>query len=341
MKLRHEQLSSHLKQSLSSIYFISGDELLLLEEAKNHIYEKARQQGYSEKCVFQIDNHFNWNTFTNESRTLSLFDSKRILECRLSSLKIGDSGSKAIQAYANNSSAASDSILLITAGKLDAGTQSSAWFKSLDQHGVIIQIWPLTLQQLPVWLMQRLQQKNIKISSRALQQLVEFTEGNLLAAHQAIEKLHLLYGNGSLSDEQVTLAITDNASFDVFNLVDTCLQGECKRVLRILSTLIRSGLEPTLIAWSLTREIRSLITLLHGVSKGKSLQELFNTQRVIEKRKPLIQQALKRTNLTKLYVLLRQMGKIDAMIKGAIDGNIENELTTICLSLAGVTLFPA
>lgn len=124
-------------------------------------------------------------------------------------------------------------------------------------------------------------------------------------------------------------------------MIDTCLQGDCKRVLRILSTLIKSGLEPTLIAWALTREIRSLITLLHGIAKGKTLQELFNTQRVMEKRKPLLQQALKRMNVIALYALLRHMAKIDAMIKGAMTGNLENELTTVCLNLAGISLFPA
>ena len=339
MKLRYEQLGNQLKQGFSPVYFISGDEPLLLQQAKNQIIEAAQQQGYSDKSTFQIDHHFHWHEFVNEANTLSLFDSKRILDCRLTSAKLNDAGSKALQAYVKNP--APDRILLLSTSKLETATQSSAWFRAIDQHGIIIQIWPLTLQQLPTWLSQRLQQKGLRVSAQALQQLVAFSEGNLLAADQAIEKLHLLFGSQSLSDEQVTTTLIDSAAFDIFNLVDTCLQGDGKRVIRVLNSLLKSGVEPTLIAWALLREIRSLVTLLHGAATGKSLQELFNAQRIMEKRKPLIQRALKRLDLIHLYRLLRDMRQIDTMIKGALAGNVENELTTVCLALAGISIIQA
>lgn len=336
MKLRYEQLNNHLRQSLAPIYFISGDTSLLVQETREQILEKATQAGFQDRTTLQIDSHFNWNIFFNEVRSLSLFNSKRLLDLRLSTTKLNDAANKILKEYAEKPSA--DIIVIFSASKLEGATQSTGWFRAIEKNGVVIQLWPLTLQQLPSWINARLQTKNIQVTAAGLQQLVELTEGNLLAAQQAVEKLYLLYDSGSLTDEQVTHAITDNACFDIFNLVDSCLQGNSKRVIRILSSLLKSGAEPILINWAIAREIRVFITLLQGVAKGQMLQELLNIERVMEKRKPLIQQALKRYNLAYLYHLLRRIAYLDSMIKGSIKGNIENELTAVCLLFTDVSL---
>ena len=169
----------------------------------------------------------------------------------------------------------------------------------MDKAGFNIQIWPVTRQYLPGWIKQRLQKQVLSTDADGIQMLVDRSEGNLLFAAQAVEKLYLLYGKGHINAEQIAHAIADSARFNVFDLVDAALQGN-KRVLRIIIGLQQEGSEPTLILWALCREIRNLAAMRTSMDQGQTATHAMQTHKVWDKRKPLTQQALSRLNTAQL-----------------------------------------
>ncbi len=77
-------------------------------------------------------------------------------------------------------------------------------------------------------------------------------------------------------------------------MVDSILQADARRALKILKTLKQEGAEATLILWALTRELRTLATLAAQQNEGRALQQLFREQRIWPQRQPLVQQGLRR-----------------------------------------------
>ncbi len=334
MKLRFEELPRHLEQKLLPIYLISGDEPLQLGEAADAVRAAARRHGYSERQVMHAEGHFDWGNLAAASDSLSLFAERRIIDLRLSGASPGDAGSKALTAYAARPP--EDSVLLISAGKLDKKQQASKWFKALDQIGATVQVWPVDQARLPQWIGRRMRAVGLEPQPEAVQLIADRVEGNLLAAAQEVEKLRLLVGSGTVDIDTVSQAVGDSSRFDVFELADTALAGDGARAARIVQGLRGEGIEPVLVLWALARELRTLALIAEEMQSGLPAEQAIGKQRVWEKRKPLFRAALERHGVRRWQPFLVRAGRIDRIIKGIEPGNAWDELIQLATVIAGV-----
>ena len=333
MQLKAEQLPQHFKKGLAPIYFIYGDELLLVQEAADAIRAAARAQGYSEREVFNVERDFDWNQLTESSNNLSLFAERRILEVRMPTGKPGDAGGKALREYAARP--AEDTLLLIVSGKLDAQQRKSKWVTDLEAAGVGIAIWPVDAQQLPQWIRARMQSRGLQPTPEAVHLLAERVEGNLLACAQEIDKLKLLVGDGAIDVAAVTAAVADSARFDVFGLVDSALAGEAERSVRMLAGLRGEGIEPVVVVWALARELRSLAAMAWEIGRGATASAVMGRHRVWSSRQAVVGKALGRLSGGAGFSLLSDCARLERVVKGRAPGNAWDELVQLCLRLAG------
>ena len=274
MQLRTEQLPDEIeRKGLSPVYLISGDEPLQLNEATDLIRLKAREQGVEERIVLDVATGFDWNRLIEESASMSLFASTRLIELRMGSSKPGRDGGKVLTKYAEQ--LASNNILLITSDRLDKRTQQSKWYKSLNKVGVTIQIWPIEVTRLPAWIRQRVQKYNKHITDDAAQLIADRVEGNLLAASQEIDKLCLLIDNNEITADDVISAVTDSARYDVFELIECAYANETKRLMRMLNGLKSEGMEPMAIYGALMWDYRRLCSMAYHFNNGLTLDKLF------------------------------------------------------------------
>ena len=337
MKLDARSLSMQLKKGLAPVYLVSGDDPLLVMETVDSIRSAARAQGFSEREVLHVERGFDWASLAASSSNLSLFAEQRILELRLPTGKPGDAGSKALVAYAEDAPA--ENLLIVITAKLDQAQQRSKWFKALDKQGVFIPLWPPTVQQLPGWIRQRMQSKDLQPDDMAVSLLADRIEGNLMAAEQEMEKLLLLHQAGPITAEQVADAVASSARFDVFGLVDAALNAEHARCVRMLNGVREEGVEAILVLWALSREIRGLAAMALEIEQGQSLDRVLSANRVWDKRKPFVRQGLQRHNSRRWQQLLRRCAAVDRMIKGATVGKPWDELLELTLLMAGARLF--
>lgn len=343
MKLNSAQLDSHLQADLASVYILSGDETLLMQEAADAIRAAAQAQGYSERQVLHVDRSFNWSDLLEAADNLSLFAEKRIIELRMPTGKPGDAGRKALLAWVER--LPEDTLLLIISGKLDAAAQKTKWFKTLEAASVSITIWPLEAARLPAWVGARMREHGLQPDTAAVELLAQRVEGNLLAAAQEIDKLHLLHGEGPINVDDVDEAVMDNARFDIYRLVDTALSGDIIRTQRMFNRLCEEGVESVLLLWVLSRELRSLAGMAAECADGSGrppaenrVEQVMTRYRVWQKRKPLINKALMRSGPRRWQGLMCAAARIDRLIKGQLTGNVRDELLQLCLALAGMGL---
>lgn len=337
MKLRAEQIAQHLQAGLKSIYLLSGDEPLQMMEVSDAIRQAAKDQGYSDRQVLEVESGFDWGELVATSNNLSLFAELKLIDLRIPSGKPGRDGSAALSSYCDNPP--DDTVLLITSGKLDAAQTKSKWYKALDSAGVTMQIWPVDIGQLPQWIIQRGRSLGLELSGDAAQLLSERVEGNLLAAAQELEKLKLLYPEQpQIGFDEMDNASGESARYNIFTLVDAALAGERARVTRIMSGLEGEGIEPVQVAWALDREIRMMTTISEAIAQGERPDQAMAQQRVWQKRKPLVQAGLQRHPIKRWRQLLMRMGRVDKMIKSSEPGNRWDELLQLALIISGTRI---
>ena len=320
MQVRLEQLDAHLKKGLRPIYTLWGDEPLLSQEAGDAVRAAARAAGHTERQVHTVQGaHFNWSGLLGASQAMSLFADKQIIEIRIPSGKPGKEGSEALQRYCETLS--DDVVTLVFLPKLDRQQQASAWFTALDGAGVSVRFDPIDRKMLPQWIAQRLGAQGQRVQGgEAGQQALAFfadrVEGNLLAAHQEIQKLALLYPQGELSFEQIEAAVLNVARYDVFKLGEAVLAGQVARALRMLDGLRAEGEAAVLVHWTLAEDIRGLKRVRDAISTGKPLPLALREARVWGAKERLFERAVPLLTDNAVSELLHAAQVCDGLVKG-------------------------
>jgi DNA polymerase-3 subunit delta len=331
MRIAAEQLGKHLEKGLQPLYVVHGDEPLLAIECADRVRTAARRAGYSEREVFTVESGFDWSALTMACNSLSLFASLRLLDVRIPSGKPGTEGSQRLQEFCVLLPA--DTVTLITLPKLDRQTQNSKWFTALENAGVTVPVYPVDRAKLPQWIAGRLSEQGQRAKPDTLQFLADQVEGNLLAAHQEVQKLALLFPAGEITFEQVKESVLDVARFDVFKLGDALLVGDVSRLVKMLQALKDEGEAPVLVLWALTQEIRLLLRIKIGLSRGQPQAKLMRDARVWESRQSLVERALKRLSEATLEKALVRAAELDRMTKGLASGDVWDELLQLGLQV--------
>jgi DNA polymerase III delta subunit len=199
------------------LYLIKGEEPFLIQEAIENTFASLQTQGYAQKKIFTIDSDAALEAALLETRSPSLFDEGKTVY-----------------------------FLKISGKKL----------KKLPENAKVIEIPPMALGQFPFWLDKRLQKAGFKITVSAKQLFCDHFEGNILAAHQCIEKLKLLYPQGQLTEEQVMTVLSPSARYTVFDLMHHLQPQHAEKAPKILLRLQEEGVEPAIVLWGIARECR-------------------------------------------------------------------------------------
>ena len=314
MKIRLSDLQRHLERELAPVWLVSGDEPLLVNEATDAIRKSARAQGYETRDLFVAERGFDWDRLAEAGHSLSLFSERRILDLRLPTGKPGDKGGRMIASLVETPP--EDTLLLVTAPKLDKRGANAKWVKSIDAAGMMLQIWPLEARELPGWIDARCRQAGLSPDREAVLHLARRTEGNLLAAQQEIDKLALLSDGGTVTADDVEAAVADSARYTIFKCADEALAGRTDRALRMLGGLHREGVAATLVLWALGREVRQIAAMAEQVAAGAPITTVIDQHRVWSSRKGIMRAALSRIDGELAYALVTLTERADRAAKG-------------------------
>jgi DNA polymerase-3 subunit delta len=320
MQLRADQLAARLQRGLDRVYLVHGDEALLAQEAADLIRAAARSAGYDERKVFNVSGaHFDWSGVLGAAQSMSLFAPRQLIEIRMPTGKPGKDGSEALQRHVEHLS--DDVLTLVQCPRLDGPQVKSAWFAALDAAGVSVRVDAVERAALPAWIAQRLARNGQRVAAgdagqRTLAFFADCVEGNLLAAHQEMQKLALLYPRGELSFAQVEAAVPDVARYDVRKLGEAVLGGQVGRALRVLDGLRAEGEAAVLVHWTLADDIRALKQAKDAVQAGRPLPLALREARVWGQREKLFERALPLLTPPVLEQLVRSASLCDGLVKG-------------------------
>ena len=333
MQISSEQLIAQLKRKLAPIYFISGDEPLLAQECVDAIRHAAQEAGFNERNVFTVESGFDWSGLYAETRAGSLFAQRRMIELRLPTGKPGEEGGKTLVELCSDPSP--DILLLVTTGKLDKSARAAKWAAALERAGVAVTLYPIEPRQLPTWIERRMRMRGLTPGPGVVDMLAHYTEGNLLACAQEIDKLAMSM-SGNVNVDDIAGNLGDNARFSVFALADAALAGDTNGLTRILRALKAEGEAPVLVLWALGREARELARMAQAIASGRGEAQVLDEYRVWQRRKPLVHKALARTTLSEWHNLVCAAARADRVAKGRRAGDVWLELESLALALGGM-----
>jgi DNA polymerase-3 subunit delta len=348
MQLRADALTALLHkaergQPLPPVFVVASDEPLLSLEAQDAIRSVARKQGYTERDVLQADGRFDWSRLTEAAGGMSLFADRKIVEIRLPGGKPGSSGAAALEAHAAH---AGEGLLTIVAlPRLDRRAKEARWVLALERAGVLVEIDSIDRARLPQWIGERLARQEQHAGREALEFIAERVEGNLLAAHQEIVKLGLLYPAGELTLAQVTDSVLNVARYDVFQLPLAMLGGDATRLRKTMAGLEAEGEAIPLVLWAITEELRTLMRVMAAVQSGRPFSMAARENRLWGPRERLVERLLPRLSVPALARGLERAARIDRLAKGLrapeSDSNAWLELTDLALSVAATSAAPS
>jgi DNA polymerase III subunit delta len=322
MQIGHAALTTSLQKSLKSLYTVHGDEALLQLEAADTIRYAARAAGYTERTTFTVQGaHFDWAEVLNAGQSMGLFGDKQIIEIRIPTGKPGKEGSAALQRIAQMSQGNDAVLVLVSLPRLDKATQSSAWFAALDSFGVTIKIDPVERGALPAWIAKQLAAQGQRVQAgaqgqQALQFFADRVEGNLLAAHQEVQKLALLYPEGELQLAQIESAVLNVARYDVFKLSESVLAGKAERTQRMIDGLKAEGEASVLVHWALAEDIRAMKRVADSMNAGKPLMTAMREQRIWGAKEKQFERIMPDVPMTAINGLLQAAHQVDGIVKG-------------------------
>ena len=327
------KLSGSLKAGLHNLYVIHGEEDLLRIEAADLLRATAKRMGYH-RDSFTVDSaSFDWGDILANADSASLFAEQKLLEIHIPSGKVGKQGGEILLELAEH--LPPDTVTLIVLPKLEKAQIQSKWFGALAKYGTILEAKAVTSTTLPAWISERLQQYGLEADADALALFAERVEGNLLAAKQEIDKLALLYPKGHLlTMADAEQAVANVARFDVFQLASAWMNGDARRVMRLLDGLAAEGDEPVLLLWALAEDVRTLIRLSAAIKQGQSVQAVRNQLRLWDDKQTLAPKAAARLSPMRLLAALQECARIDRQIKGAEDGDAWASFRQLVLQLA-------
>ncbi|HEX7340524.1 MAG TPA: DNA polymerase III subunit delta [Rhodanobacteraceae bacterium] len=331
MPTRPDQWYAQLRgERLAPVHLLTGEELLVLEAA-DALRTRARELGYAERDVLDVEARFDWDNLARAAAGMSLFASRRIIDLRLPGGKPGKDGGAAIAAYCKDPPP--DVLLLITCNEW-SGKHGGAWSRAVEKTGEHVVFWAPQMHEWPAWVRARLASRGIEATPEAVAVLAERAEGNLLAAAQEVDKLVVLHGKGKLDAATLENLVADSSRFDVFKLTEAAFVGDAARVLRIVAGLEAEGesLIPVM-GW-----IDSQLELALRLARARDFAAQAKAEHLWASREKLFRAALRRAPRGFWVHCLARAARIDRMVKGREAGDPWRELQRLMLAVANPTV---
>ena len=326
-----DQVLKKHKEELASFYLISGDEQLLVTEARDQINERAIKLKY-QRHHFDLNEKVKWQDVNNAWRSYGLFAAPRLIELNIPALSKIKKGYGLSFMENLRPLAAVTVVLIVPASK--KSDKKPKWLSGLESQAHNIKIANIAYGRLVQFISARAQKLKLKLHRDAITLLQQNYEGNLVALHQELQKLRLLYQDEHVGVEQVRELIISNSRHNIFQALDAALLGDAERCLQIIDFLRdqRVAIEP-LIA-SCARDLRAIRRLMACKDSQQRGRVLFASG-VPAFRHDIVTQTSYRLNMATTDRLFALCGQLDRSKKGVDKGNHYDLLTRVLLGIAG------
>ena len=329
MNIKYQAIALHLRQKTYPLYILTGQDHYLLNDAALLIKKSWRQRGECDERTVQLNGPSDWELLREEANSYSLFSEFVLLDARCDKKTIEAAGKKIIQHYLQNIN--SRCLIILRAPHVPS---KQLQLLANNEHTVLVQAYPLAPAELQRWITTQLSSHAIRHEQGVPALIHQYTQGNMLACAQVIDKLVLIANEGELLTANMVLEqLSDQCDYQLYELADACLNGRADKAIHLLRQACDNKTEPTLILWLLSQEIRQLIQLNHLLQQSMPLSTACSQLKIWPQRAKAYETTLQRLPLTQLQHLLQNCQQLDEQIKSVQSVTIWHGLERVALAL--------
>lgn len=330
MAISPRQLPQILDQNKVNVFVITGPAAGLVDYCKQTFWQYAKKDNFSDRSSMVIQQAADCDQLYHRLFSPSLFSDLSHLDCHIATTKLGKKGYEQLQQCVEMNSV--NTRLCLYFPQLENTKQK--WFGKMINHACHIDCQEPKARDLPQWINFFCQQQQLRLTLEQVKVLASYTEGNLSAASQEILKLSLLSKDGVITTATMTEALSHCSQHSLFELLDTTLAGNTKKMFLVLHRLKQQAMAPVLILWGIIRECRSLITIKAKLLQKQSWSTVMQQQGIWASRQGLVKQALEQHSIQTLFNLLKQAAQIEYAVKGLAPNDPWQGLERLLLDFA-------
>lgn len=330
MQIKQQMLAQQLQKKIVPLYVLIGQDSYLLEDSVASIKSALKQKYSYDEKIITINAAEDWNQVIEEANSYSLFSEIVLLTILLEKKSIDAAGKKALTEYLKTIN--TRCFIIIRAPNIPL--KQLSWLSS-QEHAVLSVAYSLSPDAMLQWIAKELTGRGLNFDPQVPNLIHQYTQGNMLACAQVLEKIALsVEANSTINLQQVKEQLSDQCDLDLFELVDACLLGKTDKTIQIIRYLANNKTEATLVLWVLSQEIRTLLQLWYLIGQNKEFKSACAHLKIWSQRTNLYQVYCKRVkSLDFLLQLHRHCYSIDEFIKSNLNTQVWNYLENVALSL--------
>ena len=282
-----------------------------------------------ERQRYDISSVSDWKNVFNALNSLSLFSQNLAVEVH-GNIKPDANTLKLLKSYIQHNE---HNLLVIIMPKQDSASLKSAFFQTVEANGVVVALTANYPQERQKVLSFEADKLGIQLDRDAWVWLEQHHEHNLLAAKNSLMRVADTFPNeAQIQVNHLLECLQDQSRYSTFDLSDSMIAGNLAQSIKTFQYLIESGEAPSLILWTISKEMRLLMQLYEQPQNALQLG-------IWKTKVSQYQQALRRLNPQQFLTWPLLLLRIDSAIKGKSQEKPEHLIQQCLSEVCGRTLF--
>ena len=282
-----------------------------------------------ERQRYDISSVSDWKNVFNALNSLSLFSQNLAVEVH-GNIKPDANTLKLLKSYIQHNE---HNLLVIIMPKQDSASLKSAFFQTVEANGVVVALTANYPQERQKVLSFEADKLGIQLDRDAWIWLEQHHEHNLLAAKNSLMRVADTFPNeAQIQVNHLLECLQDQSRYSTFDLSDSMIAGNLAQSIKTFQYLIESGEAPSLILWTVSKEMRLLMQLYEQPQNALQLG-------IWKTKVSQYQQALRRLNPQQFLTWPLLLLRIDSAIKGKSQEKPEHLIQQCIAEVCGRTLF--
>ena len=311
-------------------FLLTGNELILKEDAVNTILHDLKNNGFKEKVSIYQDDLDKVQEIISRNVGGSLFQENLIIHIKHTSGKFPEKIKLLLE---NNEIFQSSNIALIIESSIEKTPATGTWIKNFDAHGLIINCNKLKLVEEKIWLKRQLDFLPKDLLPIFGGSIFQNNESNLLGQKNEVAILKLLF-LGQEEENLKTDHIIFGSGISAFELEDLLITKNFKKALQTVNFMRENDRQNSApIIWIIAKVINSCLISLKASNKKSAL---INSG-VWSSKINLYLNLIKKSKDNEFLNLSEEILKIDLINKGLLKAETWEQIERVILKLQDAT----
>lgn len=308
MNINANRLCSTLKQGQHQLIILSGEDQDQVEDCTQQALAHFNSKGYVLDMKFTVE-----RSTQNQEIIENICNDSLLMDKQLFVIQIHGAPGAWLGQFIDDYSAKAtdDKAIIIKTDKIKKTDQQRKWYKKLDQHALIVSVWPLSTQEEITWMRNWCANHKLNCEPSVLSMIAEKNHGNHSGCKQTLERLKLAFPDEMVTESKARPHLFNQSEYALYELLAHCLTGQVQPLLKQLNGMDLAEQPIQLLLWHLHHEL----SLCHQLLSTSNTESIYKQQRIWPAKRANYEKAIRQMPKATIANWLSTLAWLDESIK--------------------------